>query len=245
MTLMIFAAVVTTIIVINDHNTANNIQKNINDIKISSEKAVSDAEEREEIAQYKRAELKAMLDPFIKIAERKYPGTDTNLALSKLARDIEEVKEEVKELAARDIYHPLTNDKKQELLNILKTLCKRHQLSLPEIKLCIQQGNKNRNRVCEDFVNYLTLSGFRAKIESRGLFPHTDPESGFEIHTNSKYKRFVYELISALKIWLEFKIGVAVRDSEAWKKRGTFPDDEIQIYAYVNPLFDSKGVVKD
>jgi len=198
----------------------------------------NNATDRDIILQSKINELNDKLEPFVKLAIKKYPNMKIEDALSKLQLDLIETKK----LATRDIYKSLSSNLKESLITSLSDYVK-NQKSIPVIKFYVQQGNQNRYQVVNDLIEILNKAGIKATIGAMGLFPQSGPQYGVEIHTNSQYVAFINKLLEIVKDGYNLNSGIAVRDSEEWKNEGKFPDGEIQLIVSGTPLFSEDGKV--
>lgn len=224
---------------VNQENSSTKLAQDLSDLKKYSEKSILDSDKREKNAQIDRDEIKSLLIPFIEVAQKKYPSLDTNSALNRLLLDIKEVKE----LATRDIYKPISENSKLSLIASVKKYVAQNNVKPPVIKFFVQQGNQNRYQVTVDLIEIFKAAKISASIESMGLFPQSGPQYGLEIHTNSNYANYIKDLFAVIRNYYEINFGLAVRDSEEWKKEGDFPNGEVQIIISGIPLFSQTGKV--
>jgi hypothetical protein len=220
-------------------NSSQKLAQNLDDLKKYSEKSISDSDTREKKAQSEREEIKSLLKPFIEIAQNKYPSLDTNSALNRLLLDIKEVKE----LATRDIYKPLSASSKLSLISSIKEYITKSKVKPPALKFIVQQGNQNRYQVTLDLIEIFKAAKIDANIEAMGLFPQNAPEYGVEIHANSNYEYYIKGLFSTIRNYYDINFGLAIRDSKEWKKEGDFPNGEVHIAIFGTPLFAQNGKV--
>lgn len=236
--LVILMTVITAIIVISDNTSSEKLETELKQLTKNSELSIELANKRETEAIKEIGELKELLKPFVEIADRNYPNMDKNLALNKLADELETVKE----IATKDIFKPYSENNKSLLVKQLKTIFNRYPES-PIIKFYIQQGTSNNNKVLKDLTSLLTQAGFSTETKL-GFYPRTNLEYAWEIHTLSKNAKLIIEIFDSIKSYINPHYGIAFRDDEKWiKEQGEFPDGEIDIFIYESPNFNNDGQI--
>lgn len=175
--------------------------------------------------------LKKMIDPVKRKAEILYPELETAAAIAKLAEDLQEVRS----LATRDVYRPLSQDRKLRLISGLRSI-REHNTEFPlSVTIVVQQGSSARAKVATDLMRYMQDAGVTVKKQSAMVFS-SGTLHDLSIKMNPKdipvAKQFA-NVIATLFINKQFS-GV---------KKDKFVRGQIEIQICGDPLFTDTGVV--
>jgi len=176
--------------------------------------------------------LQGLIDPIKKKAELLYPEMETAAAIAKLSQDLQDVRS----LAMRDVYRPLSKEQREKLLNALKQLA--FPPGMPPLKFSIrvEQGNLPRAKVGSDLKDYLEECGFAAEF-TQGLTMYEDVPPNIYFVVVNKEDAFLanvfMEIIGAHFINADF----------AWTKNENLERGHIEIVINGDPIFTESGIV--
>ncbi len=176
--------------------------------------------------------LKEMIDPIRKKAELLYPEFETAVAISKLARDIENVRS----LATRDVYKPLASDQKKKLIEMLRTLRLQYAPFDLSVTIKLQQGSASRAKVANDLKLYLEEAGFITSFTVVMSFftGGIPPDISIERHPEDiQLAQQLVDVVGTLFINKRF----------SGKLRDDISRRHLEIYINGDPLFTESGVV--
>jgi len=175
--------------------------------------------------------LKELIDPVQRKAEILYPELETAAAMAKLAEDLHEVRS----LATRDVYRPLSPDRIAQLTKGLQSI-NAQAVEFPlTITIVVQQGSSAREKVAADLKRYIQRAGITVKKQSAMLFSTgTLPDISIKMHPEdlTVAEQFA-SVIGTLFINKQF----------AGTKKDKFVRGQIEIQISGDPLFTDTGIV--
>ena len=115
--------------------------------------------------------LKGILDPVQKKATLLYPELETAAAVARLAGDLQDVRA----LATRDVYKPLSDDFKKRLVEALRLLRSQAQSVCTNVTIKLQQGSSSRARVADDLKRYVDEAGYTTTLNTMMAFYSATP----------------------------------------------------------------------
>lgn len=135
-----------------------------------------------EILTTSNATYQILYDPVRKIAQELHPELELSAAISKLSDDLKEVRS----LATRDVFQPLADPARSELVNSLKMLQGWYGTNQISVEFTIENGNKNRRLFTEEWVSIVNDGGLKAAITSSGtsFFSGTPPDVSMNFNPN-------------------------------------------------------------
>lgn len=243
---MTLASGITVAIVVEDKQSRKELTTQLADLGT----AAKAAEERELEAKQERAglqsELETMqskLDPFVRIAQARYPDVSSEAALRRLATNISTLRRrttsletETRQLASREFYRPLDTSLEAGVVAALKSVQRKYShLRLSASAFC-ETGNRNRQLVAEELVAVLRSAG----IETEGLATGTTfsqrapPSINLSVHPqDTELAQDVVTALDRLFVKVQF---AGTRNEEL--RRGT-----LKFAIHGDPLFSSDGSV--
>jgi hypothetical protein len=188
--------------------------------------------------------IKLRLEPFVQIAKARYPGVDADLALKKLAQEVdllknktERIETRTEELASREVYRPLVSLLKGKVVADFKMIKEKYNERNLHVKLNFEIGNRNRQFISRDLAELFRLSEIKAEEPaSVSTFPSGGgvlPPAEMRFHPED------VDLAEDLAKSINGFVNVRFQGKKDNKlERGT-----VLICFYGNPLFSKDGSV--
>ncbi len=109
------------------------------------------------------ASVEAKLEPFVELAQTKFPQLETEEALAELARDIEITRA----LATRDVFRPLNSNVRGPILQSLRDVRQRHDALAPDVEFTTSGSSATRTkRLGQELAELLSEAGFKSSFKT-------------------------------------------------------------------------------
>jgi hypothetical protein len=188
--------------------------------------------------------IKSKLEPFVQIAQIRYPGIDADLALKKLAQEVdllknkaERIETRTEELASREVYRPLVSLLKEKVIADFKMIKEKYNERNLHVKLMFEGGNRNRQFISRDLAELFRLSEIKAEGPTSAItFPS---KGGILPAAEMSHHPEDIDLAKDLAKSINGFIGVMFQG----KKDNKLEKGTVLIHFYGNPQFSQEGVV--
>ena len=188
--------------------------------------------------------LESKLDPFIKLALNKYPNISIEEALEKLAGEIEILKKQSAELAKADkqiatqnIYRPLIDHLRGDIISRLKSLGQKYKNYNILITVSYEAASRSRQLIAKDLTEILNS----AKIVTKGpnsqqtFFSSKGEPPKVRISCRAEDESLAQDLFNILKDFIKSDFaGKACKECEKGK---------LTISIYGEPIFLPDGTL--
>ena len=144
----------------------SNLQKKIDTLNIELKIARSD---RDEIlsstvsSNVKLIELQNSLNPFLILALEKYPGIDTTLALSKLYKEIDQIKINVHEVSLQSEFKPINTQSRSQIISNLR---KSETLKNVQFMICDWSGRLANKLIANEISDIIKEAGLPCQVKN-------------------------------------------------------------------------------
>lgn len=175
--------------------------------------------------------LKELIDPIQKKAELLYPELETAAAIAKLAVDLQDVRS----LATRDVYKPLSPALKDRMIAALRSLQLQNAGQDLSVGITVQPGSSTRDRVARDLSRYLQDAGWKVELQfALRLYTGTAPDVSIEMHPDdTPLAQQLAGVVGSLFINQQF----------AGIRRENISRGHLEIAVNGDPLFSETGMV--
>ena len=248
--LFVVGFLITVSIVVQDHRTSEQQDRRLIELLDAAETQAEEAEKREVEAKQERAmlqteigSLQSRLDPFVKIAQARYPEVNSDSALEQLSNEIAALRDKTtrlesatQQIASRDFFQPLDPLLRASVVEQLKSTRLKYQSINPSIYAWCDGGNRNRHLVAEELVQIFRDSGFVTDDPICGTTHSGNVLPPVGMTLNPQDTDLADDLASGLLSFLKVQQFVGKTTDE--RKRGT-----LTIEIHGDPLFWPDGSV--
>ena len=252
---IIFFAVALTLVniwvIYNDSQDNKKLLDKVSGLKDVLRTESQTAEERDRDAKKDRAKLqdelkviKSKLEPFVQIAQTRYPDIDADLALKKLAKEVdllknktERIETRTEELASREVYRPLVSLRKGKVIDDFKMIKEKYNERNLHVKLKFEGGNRNRQFISRDLAELFRLSEIKVEGPASVItFPSGErilPAAEMRFHPEDI--DLAEDLAKSINVFISVRFE-GIKDNKL--EKGT-----LLIHFYGNPQFSQDGLV--
>lgn len=173
--IVILAGIFSIITISVDHTKSKDTISYLTTLKKTADSTLAISEIRELEAKQDRSNLlknieslRQKLNPFIALAQSKYPNLETDDALRYLRQDLQELKnktdnlqKQTTQLEKRVHYTNLLPQFRTRIIVALKEVLEKNQGQDIKINVIEEMGNRARHQLCEEIISILKEAGFK------------------------------------------------------------------------------------